>query len=242
MKLLYKLRYSSTRIRNKFLNFRKNSEGVAAVEFALIAPVLLLLFIGTIEVSLMIAVDRKIGRTSSAIADLIAQGSFTDANSENEIRAIFGMSDRIMFPYTNRTPCIVISHVVVEREDTNNDGDIDEDDEMIARVESSIDNSTASANNDYQVPSSAQCNKPPNPEDADPNARLERNEDSIFPLPDALITDLAQFIVAEVEYDHKPIIGIVGTSGTADFSIKDGGFTISDRIYLRPRIGTIPEF
>jgi len=85
------------------------------------------------------------------------------------------------------------------------------------------------------VPDSAQCNKSPDPEVEDPNARLERNTDSIFPLPDALKTDGSDLIVAEVEYDHTPIVGLISPSNKPDDGSSEGFFTLGDRIYLRPR-------
>jgi len=209
MHLLSKLHSSCARKLNKLRDFKKDSEGVAAVEFALIAPILLLLFIGTIEVSLMIAVDRKISRTSSAIADLIAQGGFAAGSSETEIRAIFGMTDRIMFPYTNRIPCVVISKVIANAEsDTNGDGVLGDGDNIIARVDASIDNSTPNAS--YTSPEAGQCNKSNNKHGS-------------------------ELIVAEVEYDHKPIVGVISSNGTGNINIEDGLFTLGDRIFLRPR-------
>lgn len=234
MNLLSKLHLSGIRMRNKILNFRKDSEGVAAVEFALIAPILLLLFVGTIEISLMVAIDRKISRTSSAIADLVAQGGFDNANSEAEIRAIFGMTDRIMYPYSNRIPCVVITQVFAEAEaDTNGDGIKDGDDEVIARVIGSIDNSTPDPN--YTSPAAGQCSKSSVGLEPDENARQKRVINSIFVLPDEINTDGTNLIIAEVEYDHKPIVGLVSSNSTGAVSFDDSLLTLGDRIFLRPR-------
>lgn len=234
MNLLSKLHTSTTRVRNTFRIFKKDSEGVAAVEFALIAPILLLLFIGTIEISLLIAVDRKISRTSSAIADLISQGGFSAGNSENEIRSIFGMTDRIMYPYSNRIPCVVISKIKVEAEnDTNGDGVLDNDDNVTARVVASIDNNTPNPN--YTSPATGQCNESSASLGADDIARQKRAKDSIFILPDAINTHDTELIVAEVEYDHKPIVGLISSPGTGKIKVDDSIFTLGDRIFLRPR-------
>ena len=48
--------------------FARDARGVAAVEFAFIAPIMILLFVGTIELSAGISTDRKISRVASAIA------------------------------------------------------------------------------------------------------------------------------------------------------------------------------
>lgn len=221
-------------MRNKLLNFKKDSKGVAAVEFALIAPILLLLFIGTIEVSSMVAVDRKISRTSSAIADLIAQGGFTAGNTEAEMRAIFGMADRIMYPYTDKIPCIVISSVLAEAEnDTNGDGVVGDGDEIVARIQGSLDNRPPSS--EYTSPDQEQCAKLNSGLAEGENARQRRDLNSIIAIPDALRTHNADFIIAEVEYDHTPTIGLISPSGNAEDGSDKGFFTLGDRIYLRPR-------
>ena len=47
--------------------------GVAAVEFALIAPLLLSMYFVTMEVSQGIEANKKVGRVGSIVADLVTQ-------------------------------------------------------------------------------------------------------------------------------------------------------------------------
>jgi Flp pilus assembly protein TadG len=54
--------------------------GAAAVEFALILPIMLLLYIGANEASVLISMDRKVQFVSGAVGDLVAR-------SEEEISA-----------------------------------------------------------------------------------------------------------------------------------------------------------
>ncbi len=53
----------------------RNTEGVAATEFALIAPILILLFLGVVEVSNLLVADMKLRAAASSVADLITQDS-----------------------------------------------------------------------------------------------------------------------------------------------------------------------
>lgn len=62
-----------SRIRNQMRRLSGDSKGAAAVEFALIAPLLITLYLGTQEISLALNINKKVGRTSSAVGDLIAQ-------------------------------------------------------------------------------------------------------------------------------------------------------------------------
>ncbi|MEO0327879.1 MAG: TadE/TadG family type IV pilus assembly protein [Pseudomonadota bacterium] len=92
-------------------SFRKSQQGVAAIEFAILAPILILLFVGTLEISLAVAVDRKVSRVSSSIADLITQSNDL---SSNEVDEILDVANRIMQPYDDD---ISISVVGVEIKD-----------------------------------------------------------------------------------------------------------------------------
>ena len=79
--------------------FKSDNNAVAAVEFALIAPILILLFIGTVEISLAISINRKVARISSAVADLVTQSPQLTANEVNQIIQI---AEKIMYPYDNQ--------------------------------------------------------------------------------------------------------------------------------------------
>ena len=219
---------------NKIISFVRNSKAVAAVEFALIAPILLILFIGTVEISLLVAVDRKISRASSSIADLVAQFK---VHSDDEIRAILGVTERIMYPYWDRIPCVVISVVEANAEDTNGDGTIDGDDDVVARVTDSTDNKTDS--DEYINPPDGQCDKSSVGLDPDENARQKRIVGDIFVLPDAINVDKSILVVTEIEYDHKPIVGFINSDGVAGVKFEKAAITLGDRIYLRPRKETV---
>ena len=83
----------------------RNSQGVAAVEFGLIAPVLLLMLVGTIEVSRAISIDRKFGAVTSAIADLITrERQVTSA----DITAMYSIVGHMMRPWDSSTLKIAI--------------------------------------------------------------------------------------------------------------------------------------
>ena len=53
--------------------FRAAQAGAAAVEFALILPIMLLLYIGANEASVLITMDRKVQMVSGAVGDLVAR-------------------------------------------------------------------------------------------------------------------------------------------------------------------------
>ncbi len=53
--------------------FRKNSAGIAALEFALLAPVLFGIYFGVAVISLAISADRNVSHATSVIGDLASQ-------------------------------------------------------------------------------------------------------------------------------------------------------------------------
>ena len=65
--------------------FFRQTRGVAAVEFALIAPVLCMLWVGIIEASNLHLVGRKATIATQSAADLVAQRLTVDANSLDDI-------------------------------------------------------------------------------------------------------------------------------------------------------------
>lgn len=88
----------STKLRTRFAlaRFADETRGVAAVEFAFIAPIMILLFVGTIELSAGISTNRKLSRVSSAVGDLITQ---SQSLTQNDVKNILNISSKIMYPY-----------------------------------------------------------------------------------------------------------------------------------------------
>lgn len=95
--------------------WRRDERGVSAVEFAMILPIMIVLYIGAVEFSHALTIDRRVTSVASAAADLVAQSEeITDA----ELLDIFEASTSIMLPYTADPISIVLTSVVA---DENND-------------------------------------------------------------------------------------------------------------------------
>lgn len=75
--------------------FRADARGAATIEFAFIAPVLLLMYFGVVELSLALEANRKVTSTASTIGDLVAQ---TDEISPAEVDGILDAAAAIMSP------------------------------------------------------------------------------------------------------------------------------------------------
>lgn len=78
------------------LRFIRDRRGVAAVEFALIAPVLILLYLGLAEITMALMAERRAGHATAVIADLVAQDTLT---SKTELTDTFSIAEQILSPF-----------------------------------------------------------------------------------------------------------------------------------------------
>ena len=82
------------RFARKLVNDRR---GIAAIEFAMIVPIMLVMFFGTVEFSSGVAVDRKVTLMARTLSDLTSQSiSVADTDVSN----FFAASSAIMTPYS----------------------------------------------------------------------------------------------------------------------------------------------
>lgn len=76
--------------------FARDRRGVSAVEFALVAPIMIGLYFGCVEVSDAVSVDRKVSLTAAALANLSSQ---VTTISSNDMSNILNASGAIIAPY-----------------------------------------------------------------------------------------------------------------------------------------------
>lgn len=79
-----------------FRRYRKDESGVAAVEFALIAPVMVLMYFGLVELCQAMIAERKANHVASAVGDLVAQ---VDTLNASDVDDIFSIGNTIMSPF-----------------------------------------------------------------------------------------------------------------------------------------------
>jgi len=91
--------------------FRKDKKGLAAVEFAMLLPVMLTLFFGVVELSLALTCRANVVNVASVAADLVAQEStMTTADMTN----VFNAANAMLYPYDTSAAKITVSSVVYD--------------------------------------------------------------------------------------------------------------------------------
>jgi len=91
--------------------FRKERSGVGAVEFALIAPVLILVYVGSLEISVAMAVNKKISRASSSIADLVTQQTTVD---KKYLKTMVDVAESVIAPFSINGLKVVVTGINVD--------------------------------------------------------------------------------------------------------------------------------
>jgi Flp pilus assembly protein TadG len=97
------------RLHKAVRRYARNQEGVAAIEFAMIAPIMAVMFVGAVELSQAITVDRRVTQVASSTADLVARAEKQIAPSE--ISDIMRVGGYILEPYSQSPLQIIIRNV-----------------------------------------------------------------------------------------------------------------------------------
>jgi Flp pilus assembly protein TadG len=84
---------------------------VAAIEFALIVPIMLVMFFGTVEMSSGVAVDRKVTLVARTLSDLTSQATSV---ADTDMTNFFTASGAILTPYSPTPTHAKLSELYVD--------------------------------------------------------------------------------------------------------------------------------
>jgi Flp pilus assembly protein TadG len=89
----------------------RDERGVSAVEFAMLLPLMITLYLGSVELSQGISIDRKVTLTARTVADLTAQvSSVNNAGMSNILNA----SVAVLAPYPADKAKVTVSLVTID--------------------------------------------------------------------------------------------------------------------------------
>ena len=87
----------TSRMTRLLRSFKRDREGASAVEFAILAPLLITLYFGCVEITDGIAADRKVTLTAGALANLTSQSQTITVDGMTNI---LNASAAIIKPYS----------------------------------------------------------------------------------------------------------------------------------------------
>jgi Flp pilus assembly protein TadG len=95
------------------MRFCRDRRGVAAIEFAFIVPVLLIMYFITMEASQAIETSKKVSRIGSMVADLVTQQQTV---VKADLDAIMKIGTSTLQPYNRSLPTIIITAIQITDE------------------------------------------------------------------------------------------------------------------------------
>lgn len=90
---------------------KTDERGLAAVEFALIAPIMVLLYCGMAEFTMAMMAERRAAHAASVVGDLVAQ---TGQITGSQVTDVFAVANAIMDPFSATTLKLRITSVVAD--------------------------------------------------------------------------------------------------------------------------------
>ena len=98
------------RLRRRAVEMRDNTSGLAAIEFAMIIPLMALMLVGTNEFAAGVAIDRKVTIMARTLSDLTSQNTSV---SDTQFTNFFNAANAIMTPYASAPVQGTISELYV---------------------------------------------------------------------------------------------------------------------------------
>lgn len=195
-----------------FLNDRR---GVSALEFALIAPILILMYVGMADVSSIMMAQRRSSHATSASGDLLAQ--FATVSPSSDLPNVFQAANDILAPYPTGTFQLRITSLIVDSEST-----------PVARVNWSCATTTNSSLNAYAAGTQFAIN----------GASFASAGSGAGALPAGLVSSSGDSIViVESTYPYTPPANLTGNmfGGGASGQLFGQSMTFTSVSFFKPR-------
>jgi Flp pilus assembly protein TadG len=184
MKLILRV---ARRAQCRTVDMLADCRAIAATEFAVIVPIMLVMFFGTVEFSSAVAVDRKVTLVARTLSDLTSRSPPTTTTSsavdDTYLQNVFTASIAILQPYASTPVKAQVSEIYV-------------DSNQIARIQWS---KAATIGSDATQATLAASS---------------RNAGDVITLPTTLLVKQTYLIFSETSYLYTPAVGyVMGKSG-----------------------------
>ena len=99
----------------RLVRLGRDQRGVAAVEFAMLLPLMITLYLGAVEISQAVGIDRKVTLTTRTVADLASQVS---SISNTDMTNMLNASSSVIVPYDASKLKVTVSRVDIDANGT----------------------------------------------------------------------------------------------------------------------------
>jgi Flp pilus assembly protein TadG len=89
----------------------RDKRGNAAIEFAVIVPLMLTMFFGTVEFSSGVAVQRKVSMAAQELADMTARNKTV---ADTDITNFFNIGNAVLTPYSSTPLMATITQIYID--------------------------------------------------------------------------------------------------------------------------------
>jgi Flp pilus assembly protein TadG len=99
------------RLRALCLRFAGDREGVGAIEFAILFPILVMLYVGAFEITIGLSISKRAARSSAAIADVVTQQQTVTKAWLNDMPSV---ASAIFAPYGTTGLTVKITGIAID--------------------------------------------------------------------------------------------------------------------------------
>jgi len=100
-----------TKLSRRLTSLRRDQRGVSAVEFAMLLPLMVTLYLGAVEISQGVAIHRKVTLTARTVADLASQvTTINNADMSNMLTA----AQAVVAPFPSNQLKVTVTAVSID--------------------------------------------------------------------------------------------------------------------------------
>ncbi|MDE1990936.1 MAG: pilus assembly protein [Rhizobiaceae bacterium] len=100
-----------TRLCRSLRRFGRDESGIGAIEFAILFPVLLMLYLGAFEITVGLSVEKRVSRAAGSIADILTQQSSV---TKSVLATMPSVASAILAPYATTGMTLKITGVSID--------------------------------------------------------------------------------------------------------------------------------
>lgn len=101
----------AARLCTRLRHFTRDERGIGAIEFAILFPVLLMLYLGAFEITVGLSVEKRTSRAAGSIADILTQKTST---TKAELATMPSVAGAIFTPYATTGLTLKVTGIQID--------------------------------------------------------------------------------------------------------------------------------